>query len=82
MEPTQPVDFQIPEQPFPPSLCPISELVGKRVTEMTDAELDAHVQELRSAVESPQSLRKMVANSGGKTKKAAKIKVDLSLLGL
>lgn len=76
-------DFDIPDQPVLPAECPISTLLGKRVVDMNDEELDAYTKEMRTAVESPQSLRKLI--SGGatksKTKKAA-AKPDLSILGL
>jgi hypothetical protein len=83
MEPTIDPEFDIPDSPLPPDECPISELLGKRVTQMTDAELDAHVKSLRQATESPQSLRKMLLskNHASKPKKKSGPKVDMSLLG-
>lgn len=82
-KPNLDIDFQIPDLPELPDSCPISELIGKRVTQMTDDELERHLMSLRSAVESPQALRKMVSKkgaSGGAKKKTAG--VNLSILGL
>lgn len=73
-------DFNIPDIPLPPDSCPISELLGKRVTQMDDKELDKYVTDLRSVSESPQSLRKSLIRKGSSSVKS-KPKVDLSLLG-
>lgn len=77
-------EFNIPEFPLPADECPLNELIGKRVTEMTDAELEAHVKELRSAVESPQSMRKLLANHASVRAKGEKktAKPNLDLLGI
>lgn len=52
-------DSQIPQQPPLPDSCPISTLLSKRVVHMNDQELEAYVKELRSMVESPQTLKKL-----------------------
>jgi len=71
------LDLSLP--PLPDS-CPLSSLLGTRVSGMTDEALEVHVKLLRSARESPQVLRALLA---GKTKAVkAKVKVNLSLLGL
>jgi hypothetical protein len=82
MEQTATTDFNIPDSPESAESCPISELLGKRVTQMNDEELAQHIATLRTSVESPQSLRKMIAKRGSKSSGAAKApKVNLSLLG-
>lgn len=76
-------NFNIPDTPVLPAECPISTLLEKRVINMTDAELDAYTKEMRTAVESPQSLRKLISGGGAKSKaKKATVKPDLSILGL
>lgn len=77
-------DFGIPALPELPDSCPMSELIGKRVTQMTDAELEVHLMGLRSAVEAPQSLRRMLVSGKAKASKEKKpaAKVNLDLLGL
>lgn len=67
--------------PTAPDSCPIAELLGRRVTQMTDEELEVHVTKMRAARESPQIMRSLLA---GKTKKVSagkvKVKPNLSLL--
>lgn len=75
------VDFNIPELPEPPDSCPISELIGQRMSEMSDDELDKHLSRLRTASESPQNLRKNLLRKGAPQKANSK-KVDLSILGI
>jgi hypothetical protein len=77
-------EFNIPEAPLPPNECPIAELLGKRVVEMNDEELAKYTAEMRTAIESPQSMRKLLANHAlvGTKKKTAAKKVDLGILGL
>lgn len=72
-----------PSWPTSPDSCPISSLLGARITEMTDEELDLHVAKMRSARESPQVMRSLLAGKPKKEKsvKTAK-KIDLSALGL
>lgn len=66
--------FDIPELPVAPDLDPIAELLdGPRVTEMTDEELLAFTKEARIALESPQTLRKLLA-AGTKIKKKSSAK--------
>ena len=69
--------------PLLPDLCPISDLitVGKRITQMTDKELEEHVKKVRVACESPQVLRSLLAGKVKKEKKPVQ-KPNLSLLGL
>jgi hypothetical protein len=78
-----PDEFNIPEDPFMPDDCPIAELLGKRVSEMNDEELAKYTTEMRTVIESPQSMRKLLSNhaAAGPKKKAA-AKPDLGLLGL
>jgi hypothetical protein len=78
---TPPVDFNISELPEPPDSCPISELIGKRMSEMDDAELEKHLSKLRTATESPQNLRKNLLRKGAPMKAGSK-RVDLSILGI
>lgn len=68
-----------PEWPSSPDTCPISELLGKRVTQMTDAELEERVTKLRTAREQPQVLRSLLSGKPRKPKSPAK-KPDLSIL--
>ena len=77
-------EFGIPDEPFLPDDCPIAELLGKRVSEMNDEELAKYTTEMRTVIESPQSMRKLLANHGtvGKKTKAPVKKPDLGLLGL
>jgi len=78
-----PDEFNIPEEPFMPDDCPIVELLGKRVSEMTDEELAKYTTEMRTVIESPQSMRKLLSNHAASgTKKKAVAKPDLGLLGL
>lgn len=79
-----PIDFQIPTSPVLPVDCPISTLLGKRVVDMTDEELEQYTKEMRTAVESPQSLRKLISGGATKSKKktSTPAKIDLSLLGI
>lgn len=75
---------QIPVLPAPPSECPISTLLEKRVVDMSDEELAQYTKEMRTAVESPQSLRKLISGGATKTKKktSSSLKIDLGLLGV
>ena len=76
--------FNIPDAPLPPDECPIAELLGKRVVEMNDEELAKYTAEMRTAIESPQTMRKLLANHasvGSKKKSSAPKKVDLGILG-
>ena len=79
-------DSDIPHHPLPPDECPITTLIGTRVTEMTDAELEIYTRDMRAVIDSPQELRKRMtfANIGGpKKERANKAKVDITkLLGL
>lgn len=80
-----PDEFNIPEEPFMPDDCPIAELLGKRVSEMNDEELAKYTTEMRTVIESPQSMRKLLANHGSagpKKRESKTIKPDLGLLGL
>jgi hypothetical protein len=63
--------------------CPISALLGARVSEMDDAQLAAFVTQTRSARETPAVLKTLLRGKDKKstTKKAAP-KVDMSLFGL
>lgn len=59
---------------------PISSLLGTRVSQMTDEQLEEHTKRIRAAREQPQILRSLLA---GKVKKTpVSKKIDLSLLGL
>lgn len=71
----------IPENPESPDSCPISELIGKRMSEMSDEELEKHLAKLRTAAESPQTLRKNLLRKGAPMKANSK-RVDLSILGI
>lgn len=75
----------IPKTPAEPDECPITTLIGPRVTQMTDAELDEYARNMRTVVDSPQELRKRVsfANVKGPRKTQTKQSVDIAkLLGL
>lgn len=84
--PTSPdnnVDQSLP--PLPDS-CPISGLLGTRLSQMSDAELEAVTLKVRAARESGQILRSLLSakksgSSKSKTKKEPK-KPDLSMLDL
>lgn len=80
-------DFDIPQMPVPPDEDPIAELLGVRVSEMNDEQLDQYVKEMRTVIEAPQSFRALLKNHGSvqtKAKKASKsvaknIVLDLDL---
>jgi hypothetical protein len=64
-------DFNIPDVPVLPKDDPIAELLeGPRIVEMTDDELLQYTKDMRVALESPQTLRKLLA-AGTKIKKAS-----------
>ena len=72
-------DFDIPQLPVPPEEDPISELLGTRVVDMTDEELDAYTKDMRTAIQSPQTLKALMRNGGDgttKAKKARKVQVN------
>lgn len=75
-------DSDIPELPQSPDYCPISELLGKRVSQMNDPELDLFVRETRTVIESPQALRKAVSKRTRTTteKKDPPAKLDIDKL--
>lgn len=77
-------DEIISKLPASPDDCPITTLIGPRLTQMTDAELEEFTRNMRTVVDSPQELRKrMTFNKIGSPRKAATPKVDISkLLGL
>lgn len=68
--------------PVLPDFCPISALLGKRLSQYSDEELEAHTIEVRAARESPQILRSLLAAGAVKKKKAEAKKPNLSILGL
>jgi len=74
-------EFNIPEDPTGADDCPVNELLGKRVSQMNDDELQQYVSELRASVESPQTLRKLLVRKGARKEKGPK-KVNLSALNL
>jgi hypothetical protein len=72
---TSPNDFDINDLPPLPQDDPIAELLGTRVVDMNDEELDKFVKEMRTVVEAPQSFRALLKNHGmveSKPKKVAK----------
>ena len=72
-------DFNIPELPVLPKDDPIAELLdGPRLTEMSDDELLQYTKDMRVALESPQTLRKLLA-AGTKIKKASSKKAKPSI---
>lgn len=77
-----PIEKDLSLPPLPDS-CPISSLLGNRLTTMTDEELDAHLKKVRAARESPQILRALLTAGTRKEKSVKKEKKpDLNLLGL
>lgn len=77
-------DTDIPTYPAPPDECPIMTLInGPRLSEMTDDQLEVHMRELRTATESPQTMRKLLSKAGGTTKRKTPPKpIDLADLDL
>jgi hypothetical protein len=68
-------NFDITQLPAMPSEDPIAELLGTRIVEMTDEELDKYVKGVRTAIEAPQSFRALLKSHGSvelKAKKTAK----------
>lgn len=78
------MEEEIGKLPPTPDECPITTLIGTRVTQMSDAELEEYTRNMRAVVDSPQELRKRVSFSKtGTAKKVAQPKVDIAkLLGL
>lgn len=79
--------FDIPSLPLPPDEDPIAELIGKRVTEMSDAELDDYVKQMRQVTQAPQSMKALLKNQKSVKTKAEKKSKDsaqslMNLLGL
>ena len=73
----------IPELPPPPHECPISSIIGRRLVDMNDEELNQSVSNTRVLSETPATLRTLLK---GKVKqprqKKMPAKIDLSLLGI
>ena len=71
------------DPPLLPEDCPISSLLGKRVSQMNDAELEVFTNQMRTARESPQVLRSLLAAGSRKKKESAPKKpLDLSIFDL
>lgn len=79
--PQDPFDFEIPEGIESVDSCPISELIGQRMSEMSDEQLDRHLKALRVSSESPQTLKKNLLRKGAPLKPNSK-RVDISILGV
>lgn len=83
ISPEQNDDLVIDGLPTQASNCPISTLLGARVSEMTDEQLANFVTNTRAARETPQVLRTLLK---GKLKAVKKIKAaakpDLSFFGI
>ncbi len=65
-------NFDIPTLPVLPDEDPIAELLGTRVSEMSDEELDAYTKQMRTVIEAPQSLKALLRNHGSVETKAKK----------
>ncbi len=65
-------DFDIPQMPAAPNEDPIAELLGVRVSEMNDEQLDQYVKEMRTVIEAPQSFRALLKKHGSVETKAKK----------
>ncbi len=67
-------------------LCPISDLLSKRVEDMTEEELDQYSRELRDLQKDDRKLENLLGGKKKATKKAPvskkKMDSDLSFLGL
>ena len=60
--------------------CQINELIGTRVANMTDAELEAFIVKTRAAIETPATLKKLCTLNGDKPKTKPKAKLDANFL--
>lgn len=60
--------------------CPLSDLLGKQLSEASDDELDSFIDEIRVIHESPASLKKYLNQGKAKPKGRAKPKVQLDLI--
>jgi hypothetical protein len=76
---TSTTDLTLPSSPESPDFCPISSLLGKRIVEMDNQELEEFVKELRVLSESPQTLRTKLS-SGGKKRALPKPRITLDQL--
>lgn len=70
------------DAPLMPDEDPCASLIGQRVSEMTDEQLEEFTKKVRAARESPQIMRALLA-AGSRTKKTSVAKKpDLSIFGL
>lgn len=70
--------------PLSPDYCPITDILEKDMSSMSDVELDQFIAQSKKLVESPQSLKAALGSgvASAKRVKKPKDKVNLSFLGL
>jgi hypothetical protein len=71
------------DPPLMPDEDPCASIIGKRISQMNDEEVEEHVKKVRAARESPQILRALLAAKKPRAKSSAPAKKpDLSVFGL